>query len=236
MSEDTKQEPKTGKGSLLDKLKKQPKWVWFAAALGGGALILLYERMHTSSSTSGTLQTGYPSLDNGLNTGSLDNLPLGYDSGYPGSSTTVVSGTPTPTPTPPTPTPGPLPTPNPTPNPIPNPTPNPNSPIIPFNYFPNGQFPTQYQNGQVPFNYNGTLYKVVPGSNGLVWGDVLTPLDRGGYSIGQQVLLYGPASRYSAMGNGSGGSTGFNEGWNTATGHNDASLFAHWITNGGLEA
>ena len=75
--------------------------------------------------------------------------------------------------------------------PTPQPQPSSGNPIIPFSFFPTGQFPTipgnPYANVPV-FSYGGTTYHVQPGPNGKVYG---TPVQGG-----QQVLLYGPQSEY----------------------------------------
>ncbi len=100
------------------------------------------------------------------------------------SSPSPVTPGPTPTPTPGQPPPGPVPG-----NPIPQP--GRITPIIPYNTFTTHQFPTQPGNPYAnvsTYAWQGTTYKVMPGSNGLVWGQPVNG--------GAQVLLYGPASAY----------------------------------------
>jgi|SRR5579859_1752348 len=244
MPDDTNSDKKEAKGSLLEKLKKQPKWVWIAAALGGGALIIVYERMHSSTSSGVGSTTGAPVSDtSGLDTSSLDNgqLPFGYDYVNPGAGVTNTNSNNPTVPTSPSPTPTPSPTPGGSPTPTPTGTtgiPGVDFPLIPYGQLPPG---TQYTLGN-HITWNGQTYTIGPGSNGVLWGVAgnvpvsqwqQTPIGQGG-----KLKLYGPQSSYpnQPMGNGSGGMTGFNEGWNTATGHNDASYYAHLLTNYGIEA
>lgn len=157
---------------------KTEKVVIAAAVLGVGLIVYLHYRNSNTSGSSGQGSASATTGSNqnpGLQTFPYGSTPVLDNSGNPVAVIGPPASTPTQTSSGGTTTPG-------------GTTSN-SGPLIPYNFFKNGKFPTiagQPNTNVKNFTYQGVNYSIQAGPGGKVYGT----------NGGKQVLLYGPPSMY----------------------------------------